>query len=300
MTPVEALVMAEAAGVVVSLYGDRLKIGSHGEAPAAVIEALRAAKPQIITLLAPDASGANGIEYWRVFNERLADRTARGVEPELARLEAFDRALSEWLKRSFDLIDATADTNICAHCGKAGALLPMGPNAHGWHAWIHDQCHEPWRKTRQMKALAALSAYGLDPPRAWLLARAESEAYEREIVAWWREKPASYPDGFDAAWAKRTLEEIKTLGFRAYLDDKGALFLADATEKRRPPPAHAVKGLGRIARGLRVDPGLIDTIWPPEDESREIATRPLTPISGRRSAHGPPSAQDAKRWRAER
>ena len=27
MTPVEALVMAEAAGVVVSLYGDRLKIG---------------------------------------------------------------------------------------------------------------------------------------------------------------------------------------------------------------------------------------------------------------------------------
>ena len=270
MTPVEALVMAEAAGVVVSLYGDRLKIGSHGEAPAAVIEALKAAKPQIITLLTPDASGANGIEYWRVFNERFADRTAHGVEPELARLEAFDRALSEWLKRSFDLIDATTDTNCCAHCGKAGddALLPIGPNAHGWHAWIHDQCHEPWRKARQTKALAALSAYGLDPPRAWLLARAESEAYEREIVAWWREKPASYPDGFDAAWAKRTLEEIKTLGFRAYLDDKGALFLADATEKRRPPPAHAVKGLGRIARGLRVDPGLIDAIWPPEGARR--------------------------------
>jgi hypothetical protein len=141
--------------------------------------------------------------------------------------------------------------------------------------------------------------FRIDPPRAWLLARAESEAYEREIVAWWREKPASYPDGFDAAWAKRTLEEIKILGLRAYLDDKGALFLADATEKRRPPPAHAVKGLGRIAGGLRVDLGLIDTIWPPEDESREIATRPSTPIS-RRSAHGPPSAQDAKRWRGER
>jgi hypothetical protein len=269
MTPVEALVMAEAAGVVVSLYGDRLKIGSHGEAPAVVIDALRVAKPQIITLLTPDASGANGIEYWRVFNERFANRTAHGVEPELARLEAFDRALSEWLKRSFDLIDATTDPNRCAHCGKAGddALLPMGPNAHGWHAWIHDQCHEPWRKTRQMKALTALSAYDLDPPQAWLLARAESEAYEREIVAWWREKPASYPDGFAAAWAKRTLEEIKTLGFCACLDDKGALFLADATGQRRPPPAHAVKGLGRIVFGLRVDPGLINAIWPPEDES---------------------------------
>jgi hypothetical protein len=214
-----------------------------------------------------DSSPNNG--FWRVFNERFADRTAHGVEPELARLEAFDRALSEWLKRSFDLIDATTDTNRCAHCAKAGddALLPIGPNAHGWHAWIHDQCHEPWRKARHTKALAALSAYGLDPPLAWLLARAESEAYEREIVGWWREKPASYPDGFDAAWAKRTLEEIKSLGFRACLDDKGALFLADATEKRRPPPALVVKGLGRIARGLRVDPGLIDAIWPPEGES---------------------------------
>jgi hypothetical protein len=39
MTAAEALAHAEAAGVVVSLYGDRLKIGSRGEAPAAVIEA---------------------------------------------------------------------------------------------------------------------------------------------------------------------------------------------------------------------------------------------------------------------
>jgi hypothetical protein len=269
MTPVEALVMAEAAGVIVSRYGDRLKIGSHGEAPAAVIGALRAAKPQIILLLTPDASGANGIDYWRVFNARFADRTAHGVEPELARLEAFDRAFNEWLKRSFDLIDAMTDPNACAHCGKAGddALLPIGPNANGSHAWIHEECHEPWRKTRQTKALAALSAYGLDAPPAWLLARAESEAYEREIVAWWREKPATYPDGFDVAWAKRTLEEIKIVGLCAYLDDKGALFLADATGKRRPPLAHAVKGLGRIVFGLRVDPGLIDAIWPPEGES---------------------------------
>jgi hypothetical protein len=68
MTAAEALAHAEAAGVVVSLYGDRLKIGSRGEAPAAVIEALKAAKPQIIILLTPDASGANGIDYRRVFN----------------------------------------------------------------------------------------------------------------------------------------------------------------------------------------------------------------------------------------
>ena len=136
MTAAEALAHAKAAEVIVSLYSKRLKIGSRGATPAAVIEALKAAKPQIISLLRPDASGANGIDYRRVFNERFADRTAQEVEPELARLEAFDRALSEWLKRSFDLIDATTDTNRCAHCAKAGddALLPIGPNAHGWHA----------------------------------------------------------------------------------------------------------------------------------------------------------------------
>jgi hypothetical protein len=191
MTPVEALVMAEAAGVSVSRYGDRLKIGSRGEAPAVVIDVLRAAKPQIILLLTPDASGANGIDYWCVFDERFADRTAHGVEPELARLEAFDRAFNEWLKRSFDLIDATTDPKACTHCCKAGddALLPIGPTANGSHACIHDECHKPWRKTREAKALAALSAYGLDPPQAWLLARADSEAYEQAVVAAWRQRP---------------------------------------------------------------------------------------------------------------
>jgi hypothetical protein len=127
-----------------------------------------------------------------------------------------------------------------------------------------------------------------------------AKPYEREIIAWWREKPARYPAGFDTAWAKRTLEEIKIVGFCAYLDDKGALFLADATEERRPPPAHSIKGLGRILFGLRVDRSLIDAIWSPEGESREIATRALTPISGRRSAHGLQNAQDAKRRRDER
>jgi hypothetical protein len=80
-----------------------------------------------------------GLDCWRVFNERFADLAARGVEPELARLEAFDRAFDEWLNRSFDLVDAATDPNSCRHCGKAGdaALLAITPNAHGWHAWEH-------------------------------------------------------------------------------------------------------------------------------------------------------------------
>jgi hypothetical protein len=70
------------------------------------------------------------------------------------------------------------------------------------------------------------------------------------------------------------LEEIKTLGFRADFDDKGVLLLADATGERRPPPAHAIKGLGRIKLGLRVDPGLIEAIWPSDRDSQGNSLSP--------------------------
>jgi hypothetical protein len=53
----------------------------------------------------------------------------------------------------------------------------------------------------------------------------------------------------------------------ADLDGEGALFLADATRERRPPPARAIMGLGPIKRGLRVDPGLIKAIWPSDGDS---------------------------------
>ena len=71
----------------------------------------------------------------------------------------------------------------------------------------------------------------------------------------------------DVAWAKRGLEAIRDLGFRAYRDEKGALRIVDATREKRPPPAHVVKGLGRIMLGLRIDPGLIEAIWPSDGDS---------------------------------
>jgi hypothetical protein len=188
----------------------------------------------------------------------------------LARLEAFDAAFHEWLKRSFDLIDASANPSRCAHCGRSQVsdpLLPFGPNAHGHHAWVHDQCHRPWRSARQEKALAALSAYGIEPSAAWLIAKAESQAYERFLVDFWRARPATYAREVDVAWAKRALEAVRDLGFRAYRNEKGALRIVDATGGERSPPAHVVKGLGRIMRGLRVDPDLIEAIWPREGGS---------------------------------
>jgi hypothetical protein len=51
MRAAEALALAEASGVVVTLYRDRLRIGSRGAAPELVIDALKAAKPEIVALL---------------------------------------------------------------------------------------------------------------------------------------------------------------------------------------------------------------------------------------------------------
>jgi hypothetical protein len=265
MSALEALALARAHGVAVDLKGDQVRLLSREPPPDAVLTALKDAKGEIITLMTPDVSGATGVNYWRAFDERMADRLAAGVEPELARLEAFDRAFNEWLERSFDLIEGLASPSRCAHCGRSeqyDPLLPFGPNAHGHHAWVHNQCHQPWRKARQEKALAALSAYGIEPPAAWLIAKGESEAYEREILAWWRMRPATYAREFDIAWAKRGLEAIRDLEFRACREQEGALRIIDATGDERPPQATVVKGLGRIMRGLRVDPDLIEAIWP--------------------------------------
>jgi hypothetical protein len=55
-------------------------------------------------------------------------------------------------------------------------------------------------------------------------------------------------------------------GLLAYRELDDALGLSDLAGERLADARtgkHAVKGLGRIARGLRVDPSLIDAIWPP-------------------------------------
>jgi|SRR5271166_1539374 len=61
MKALEALALAHAANVQVSLAGDFIRWRSRGEPPAPVLGALRAAKPEIVALLSRlwvDTSGA--------------------------------------------------------------------------------------------------------------------------------------------------------------------------------------------------------------------------------------------------
>jgi hypothetical protein len=110
------------------------------------------------------------------------------------------------------------------------------------------------------------------PPTAWLIAKAESEVSERELLAWRRMRRATYACEFVVGWAKRGLEAVRDLGFRAFRDERGALRIVYATGEERPPPAHVVKGLGRTMLGLRVDPGFIEAFWPSDCDSSGTPT----------------------------
>ncbi len=186
---------AHERGLKVELADDRLHIVHRGPLPGNVREALLAAKPEIIRLLTPDASGENGQFYWQAYEACFADRTACGVPAEPARVEAYDLASRVWLERSFMRIEDSAQGRHCAHCGREadsemGAFLPL---AHA-RAWVHDNCFDGWRRRRQQQTVDALAAYGLHAPQAWRAAQAEREAYEQAVVAAWGKRPFRFTD----------------------------------------------------------------------------------------------------------
>jgi hypothetical protein len=60
MNATEALRMAHEAGRSVSLVGDFIRYQSHGRPPARVLDALKAAKPEIVALLSRFSLDASG------------------------------------------------------------------------------------------------------------------------------------------------------------------------------------------------------------------------------------------------
>ena len=125
-----ATVKARGLGVRYDPADGAVVILSHGPAPEDVVKAIRAAKPQLVAFLKPDETGATGLVYWRVFNKVLGDATARGEEPEIGRISAFELTLAERLKHEFDAHGPPDDPTRCIHCGGGEAngdlLLPTG------------------------------------------------------------------------------------------------------------------------------------------------------------------------------
>ena len=77
MSAVEALALAHAEGVRVSLAGDFIRYQSRGDPPAHVLQALRAAKPEIIALLRRYALDKTGALVGDDLLTRLAHRGFR-------------------------------------------------------------------------------------------------------------------------------------------------------------------------------------------------------------------------------
>jgi hypothetical protein len=105
MTAAEALRLAHEAGISVSLVGDLIRYQSRGPPPPNVLEALKAAKPEIVGLLTRfqlDASGALagepalddlaqlGFRVRRYGNQAaLDDETGQGRVPPMPLLSRF-------------------------------------------------------------------------------------------------------------------------------------------------------------------------------------------------------------------
>jgi len=268
----DAIALIQRCGVTLTWRNGGLDVEARQSPPADAIAALDRHEKTIAALMRPDPCGSSGFNYWRIFHEALADATARGEEPEIGRISAFESTLAERLKHDFDAHAPPDDPTRCVHCGGGEAngdsLLPTGANARGWRAWLHNRCSGRWREKRQGRALAALEKLGIKPPIGWLAAKLEREAYEARAAAAWRNVPFHFTVDDDSTalvdWARRAFFELKQQGFRAWLDDNGSLFVGDDTPERRRAPGHVSLGLSRLARALDIDPGLIDSIWPPE------------------------------------
>jgi hypothetical protein len=58
--------------------------------------------------------------------------------------------------------------------------------------------------------------------------------------------------------AKQMIEQLRDLGFRPYLDNRGALLIADVLGNRRDVFRYAPTVFGDLAAGLAENPRLLD------------------------------------------
>jgi hypothetical protein len=58
--------------------------------------------------------------------------------------------------------------------------------------------------------------------------------------------------------AKQTIERLRDLGFRPYVDDRGTLLIADVLGNRRDVLRYAPTVFGDLVAGLAEDPRLLD------------------------------------------
>jgi hypothetical protein len=161
MRAAEALRVAQAAGVTVTLDGEGLLLEAKAEPPPAGLDALTHHKVAILALLQPGQGGWPPEHWHAYFEKHTRIATSRDGLPEArAQALAFDRCVIEWLNRH----PAPSAPGRCALCGRpespGAVVLPFGTEP-GTHAWLHAECWPAWHETRWDDAMAALLVMGI-------------------------------------------------------------------------------------------------------------------------------------------
>lgn len=162
MSAAETLKQARAAGIRVGIDGNDLTLEASAPPLAEVHDLLARHKAEILIMLRPGDDGWNGEEWQEFFEDRARVASLNG---RLQRNHAEDRAflwcVNEWLNRN----PSKSPPGRCHHCGQSqGVLLPyltsqvlMAPA----HTWLHQECSTAWHTERRLRAMKALSSYGI-------------------------------------------------------------------------------------------------------------------------------------------
>ena len=168
MSAAEALRLAHAAGVKLSVEKDDLLLDAPSEPPSAVLQMLRQHKTGVLELLRRGLRVHHcgwAAEDWQLFyNERAGIAEFDGA---LSRAEAeasaFNHCFAEWLNHN----PAYSPPGRCFGCGgdetAHNPLLPTGIGSAG-QVWLHSDCSSAWYAGRKAEAIAALAAMGIAAP----------------------------------------------------------------------------------------------------------------------------------------
>jgi hypothetical protein len=156
----EALRAARAVGVEFAVKGADLSLKAPAEPPAAVLDALRRHKAEIVAMLRPGLDGWSSEDWQLFFEERAAIAEFDGGLPRAeAEAQAFECCVVKWL----DLNPDPSAPGRCAWCGGFESHAPVVPfgTEPGTHTWLHPQCWTEWQKTRRSQAAKTLSRMGI-------------------------------------------------------------------------------------------------------------------------------------------
>jgi len=157
----EALTVARAAGVDLTVDGADLVLSAPAPPPALVIDLLSRHKVDIIAFLRAEGDGWTPDDWQAFFDERAGFAEHEG---ELPREEAEARAYACCVVEMMNRTLVVSDPDRCVYCGgddrSGDRLLPFVATTTG-HTWLHPACWESWFRGQQGDAAAALAAMGI-------------------------------------------------------------------------------------------------------------------------------------------